>query len=140
MSEPDRSSVDLERPRVAVRHVADLRGDRVRETQVIRSHQTIRHDAETVPPCQCCDGGIQVDRRGPLQHVADPGHVVKSVSDPAQLAGFDEARQGLVNGLTAPEVQEVLGRAHPPSAGVRGHPIHYLAGHTRHWITSLARI
>ena len=60
------------------------------------------------------------------------------MADSAQLAGLDEARQGLVNGLAAPKIQEVLRRAHPPLAGLVGHSIHDLVGHTVHWITVFA--
>ena len=63
------------------------------------------------------------------------------MADSAQLAGLDEAheaRQGLVNGLAAPKIEEVLRRAHPPLAGLVGHSIHDLVGHTVHWITVFA--
>ncbi len=138
MPEPDSPSVDLERPRVAVRHVADLRGHGIGEAKLIRGYQAIRHDPHTVPSCQRCNGGIQIDRRWPIQHVADPGHVVQAVAHPAQPSRLDETRQSLVDGLAAAEVQEVSGRAHPASAIVGGHPLPDLVGDSSHWITFIA--
>ena len=46
MSEPNRSPVNLERPRMTVRYVADLRGDRVRETKLVCSDQAVRNSTE----------------------------------------------------------------------------------------------
>ena len=58
------------------------------------------------------------------------------MADTAQPAGgFHEARQSLVDGRTAGDVQKVLRRAHPRSSIVVGHPLHDLVGYAIHWIT-----
>ena len=136
MAEEDRSTIDLERPSGAIGHVARLRGHGVGEAKLIRGYQSIGHDPDAVPTCDRLDGGIQIDGRRSLQHTADPRQVVESVADAAQPAGFHEAGQGLVDGLTAGNVQEVLRRAQRRCSIVFGDPLHDLIGRSIHWIAS----
>ena len=91
VSEPDGSSIYLEQPRVAVRHIADLRGHRVGEAQLMRGHQTVRHVSRTIPSCQCFDGGIQIDRNRLIQQLADPRHVIQAMAYPAQPSSPGQA-------------------------------------------------
>ena len=137
MAEEDRSTIDLERPGGAIGHVAGLGGYGVGQAELIRGYQSVGHDPNAVPPCDRLDGGIQFDGRGSLQHTADPRQVVESVADPAQPAGLHEARQGLVDGLTACNVQEVLRRAQPGRSIVFGDPRHDLVGRSLHWVASV---
>ena len=50
VAEPDGPTVDLERPGVAIRHVGGLARHGIRETQLIRGHQAVGHDPDTVTP------------------------------------------------------------------------------------------
>ena len=134
MSKPDRPPSDLERPRGAIRNIRDLRRHCGGETGLVRSNETIGYNPNTVPSCQCRDGGIQVNRRSPFQHSAHPWHVGQPVADPPQPALPDEARQRLIDGCAAAEIEEG-GCAHPPSSTVCGHPLHDLLGYGSHVIT-----
>ena len=96
---------------MAVGHKADRRGHRIREIQMIGSHQAIRHDSDTVPPGRRRNRRLQVDRRCTLQHLAEPGHVVKAAANPEQTPRLDETQQGLVNGLPVSQGQESVYRA-----------------------------
>ena len=62
---------------------------------------------------------------------------VQAMANPAQPSRLGETRQGLVDGVAAAEIQEVLRRAHPPSAIVEGYPLHDLVGDSGHWTASL---
>ena len=134
MAKPDRSSIDLERPRVAVRQIRGLRWNSVGEAELVRGHQAVRHNPNTVPACESLDGGIQVNRRSPLQHGAHPGHVVQPTPGPPQLTRLDEARQCLVDSIPTTEIEEVLRRAHPLSSTMGGHPFHDFVGYAGHFV------
>ena len=136
--EPDGSSVDLERSGVAVRHVADLRGHCVGEAQLIRGHQPsgmIRTPSRRASAAMAASSSTGAGRFNTLLIL---GMSYRPWLTRRSRPRLGETRQGLINGLAAAEVHEVLRCAHPPSAIVDGHPLHDIIGDSRHWITSLA--